>query len=93
MKEQTFFADPAIDKIMATVLALAAELHIARTRQRALESILVNANLIAPEAVSTWQPDPAAQQDAAEDLAVMVRNLFTPLLATAPGSLAKPSKA
>ena len=35
--EQTFFEDPAIDRLMGVTMALAAEVYILRERLRALE--------------------------------------------------------
>lgn len=84
MKEQTFFSDPAIDRLMTTVLALAGEVHVSRTRQRALESLLVKANVITPEALEAWQPSAPERAQAEAELAQMVRQLFQPLLALNP---------
>ncbi len=47
MKEQQFFKDPAIDRLMGMVMALAAEVYILRDRTRALEEILENNGLLA----------------------------------------------
>lgn len=37
LPEQTFFADPAIDRLMGVTIALAAEVYALRERLRALE--------------------------------------------------------
>ncbi len=39
--EQTFFADPALDRVLGVVMALAAEVYVLRDRQGALERQLV----------------------------------------------------
>lgn len=36
--EQTFFADPAIDRLLGVTMALAAEVYVLRARLRALEA-------------------------------------------------------
>jgi hypothetical protein len=76
MKDQVFFSDPAIDRVMSMVLALAAELHIARSRCRALEGVLVDAGVIDADAVERWTPNPVQQAKANEELSAMVRTLF-----------------
>lgn len=40
LTEQTFFADPAIDRLFAVTMTLAAEVHVLRSRVRELESRL-----------------------------------------------------
>lgn len=37
LPEQTFFADPAIDRLMGVTMALAAEVYMLRSRLRSLE--------------------------------------------------------
>ena len=38
--EQTFFTDPALDRAVAMIMTLAAELHVVKDRLRALEVML-----------------------------------------------------
>ena len=76
MKEQTFFADPAIDRLMNVVFGLAAELHTVRTRCRALEDVLVSAGTISPTAVENWKPSPEKQAAADQELQATVKALF-----------------
>ncbi len=76
MADQTFFDDPALDRMMGVILGLASELHITRSRCRALEGVLVDAGVIAPAAVETWTPDPGRQAEAADELAAMVKTVF-----------------
>jgi len=38
--EQTFFDDPAIDRVLGVVMALATEVYVLRDRQLALERLL-----------------------------------------------------
>ncbi len=45
-KEQTFFKDEALDRAFGVVMALATEVYVLRDRQKALERLLVEKNLI-----------------------------------------------
>ena len=58
MSEQQFFQDPAVDSLLEALLGLAAELHVTRTRQRALESLLSRSGVVADEALANWAPSP-----------------------------------
>lgn len=65
--EQTFFDDPAIDRIMAMVMTLAAELHVTRDRLACLEMLLESGAPVTRETLDTFQPTPeqAERLDAA----------------------------
>lgn len=54
MKEQIFFENPAIDRIMIVVMQLASEVYILKDRARALEKLLAENGVIAPEAVENY---------------------------------------
>lgn len=45
-KEQVFFEDPAIDRLMGTVMSLATELFVLRTQLRALERLMAKSGLL-----------------------------------------------
>jgi hypothetical protein len=68
--EQTFFKDPALDRAMAMIMSLAAELYVARTRQRATEVLLVQKGVLSPNELDAYVPDAdervcvAAERDA-----------------------------
>lgn len=64
--EQTFFADSAIDRVLAMVMTLAAELHVTRDRLATLEAMLEDRGLLEPGALDAFQPTPeqAARLDA-----------------------------
>ncbi len=64
--EQTFFTDPAIDRLMGVTMALAAEVYVLHSRLLALESRTANG-------------EPAAESGE-EDAAAFVRRLCEPLL-------------
>ena len=65
--EQTFFEDPALDRIMAMVMTLAAELHIARDRLACLEILLERGEPVSREALDRFEQTAAeaARLDAA----------------------------
>ncbi len=47
----------------AAFLSMARELWIMKDRQRVLEALLARHGILAPEAVSAWQPDAALQAE------------------------------
>jgi hypothetical protein len=65
--EQTFFADPATDRLLAMVMTLAAELHVTRDRLACLEMLLEARGVLPAGALDGFVPDPgqAARLDAA----------------------------
>jgi len=44
--EQTFFEDPALDRALAMVMTLAAELYVTRDRLRVMEAVLVERGVL-----------------------------------------------
>jgi len=55
--DQTFFEDPAVDRLLGAVMTLAAELHVARDHTRVLEQLLVDKGVLAADDVHTYRPD------------------------------------
>lgn len=86
MKEQTFFSDPAIDRIMNVVLGLAAELHTVRTKCHALEDLLVKGGVISATAVEAWTPSPEIRAVAEQELQASVKGLIDACLGVGAGS-------
>lgn len=78
---QTFFDDPALDRLVAVTVSLAAEVQVLRDRQRALESVLRRHGIDAATEIERWEPDEAERReiDAADDL--FVRAVLGPLAA------------
>jgi len=56
--EQTFFKDPAIDRVLAMVMTMAAELHVARDRLATLEMVLETAGTLPKGALDGFTPTP-----------------------------------
>lgn len=56
--EQTFFADPALDRAVGMILALAAEVFVLNDRLRSLEVLLEQANVVKPGALDGYCPSP-----------------------------------
>lgn len=77
MREQQFFNDPAMDRLMGIVMSLAAEVYILRERGRELERILGRAGLISLEELESAE----AGQDAAAERDAFVAAILEPLLA------------
>lgn len=51
MKEQIFFKDEAIDRILGVVMQLAGEVYILKDRNQALEKILAEKGFVFPEEI------------------------------------------
>jgi|JI10StandDraft_1071094.scaffolds.fasta_scaffold833743_2 hypothetical protein len=77
--KQTFFNDPAIDRLVNVALALAAEVQLLRDRQRAMESLLRRQGVVAPEHIESWEPDDAEHAAAEAERDLFVRNVLGPL--------------
>lgn len=75
--DRSYFAHPELDRIVGLVMQLAADLHVAQSRCRALEQLLVRQGIVAAGAVDAFEPDEAEADDleAARDalLARMLR--------------------
>ncbi len=84
MKEQQFFKDPAIDRLMGMVMALAAELYILRDRNQALEEVLESTGLLTPGAIENHRPAASRESQTAERDAFIAR-LMEPLTGASEG--------
>jgi len=72
--EQTFFNDPAIDRLVGTVIALAAEVYVLRDRLGRLERLSANKGNVSSNEAE------AAETDA--DRERFVAHILAPLLGT-----------
>lgn len=77
--EQEFFDDPAIDRLLGVVMALATEHYVLRDRVRALEEQLSRAGHIDIPALAQAPPQEQGAVDDA-DAAGFVASLLRPLL-------------
>jgi hypothetical protein len=84
--EQTFFADPAIDRLVGMVFALTAELNAMRDRLALLEAALERSG-IDLSALDGAVPEGALEAKIAADRAALVQHLLEGL----PGRLASKS--
>jgi hypothetical protein len=78
---QNFFADPALDRLVAVTLSLAAEVQVLRDRQRALEGVLRARGLDLAAEIESWEPGPSEQADIDAERDVFVRQVLEPLAA------------
>ncbi len=74
--EQTFFKDPALDRALAMIMALAAELAVTKDRLRALEVLLEKAGTISAGALDAYRPEPAEAAALAVDRNALVQQLI-----------------
>ena len=79
--EQTFFDDPAIDRAVGMIMALAAELYLTRDRLRALERTLEGSGALAPGALDAYQPATAEAAALAADRDAFVASLLEHVVA------------
>ena len=77
--EQTFFEDPAIDRVLGLTMALASEVYVLRDRLRALEARLAEAGVVAPDALDV-EPGPEEIARNAADRDAFVAHLMGNLL-------------
>jgi hypothetical protein len=84
--EQTFFADPAIDRLVGMVFALTAEVHVMRDRLALLEDALSRRG-IDLSALDNAVPEGALEAKLAADRTALVQHLLEAL----PGRLASKS--
>lgn len=75
MKEQIFFKDEAIDRILGVVLQLAGEVYILKDRNQALEKILVEKGFVFSDEIENSD----SKIDAAEREA-FINRILEPIL-------------
>ncbi|MBL0932092.1 MAG: hypothetical protein IBJ15_18525, partial [Alphaproteobacteria bacterium] len=74
--EQTFFEDPALDRAVAMIMTLAAELAVTKDRLRAMEVLLVRQGALQAEALDGYQPDPEEAKKLAADRDAVARQII-----------------
>lgn len=77
--EQQFFDDPALDRLMGVVWALATEVYVLRDRQQVLEEALASAGTIDRAALDA-EADPQEIMDKAADRDAFVAHLMDNLM-------------
>ena len=77
--EQTFFPDPALDRTLGIVMALATEVYVLRDRLFALERQLTERGALDRDALSA-APSPQEAAAAQADRDAFVDHLMTPVL-------------
>jgi hypothetical protein len=76
MSDLSAFGDPRMDKLAGLVFELAAQLHVERQRRLALETALVRAGHLAPDAVASLAGDAGLLEAARADLDGSIRGLL-----------------
>jgi hypothetical protein len=77
--EQTFFADPALDRALGIVMALATEVYVLRDRLFALERQLAGSGALDPARLAA-APSPEEAAAAQADRDAFVAHLMAPIL-------------
>lgn len=68
LPEQTFFRDPALDRALGVVMALATEVYVLRDRVRAIEAAFTANGALQPEQLAA-EPGPEEMAEARADRA------------------------
>jgi hypothetical protein len=80
--EQNFFADPALDRAVAMIMTLAAELHVVKDRLRALEVMLAQRHVLEDGVLDGYVPDVAERERIDAERTAYVRELMRCVLGT-----------
>lgn len=89
----TFFDDPMIDHLLATITNLTMELSVTRERLDSLERLLAQQGTVAAGAIDAMRHDPDAQRQRAGQRTQLVASVFaniTEELRTAPPAVPDP---
>ena len=78
--EQTFFQDPATDRVLAMLMALSAEVWILNDRLKTIEALLDKQGVISRDDLENYVPDAESSESIAAERQAFVRNLMEPLL-------------
>lgn len=78
--EQTFFEDPATDRLMGWVFALSAEVYVLRDRLRRMEEAMAAEGILKPDAVDAFRRTPEQEAAALRDRDAFVAALMENLL-------------
>jgi hypothetical protein len=78
--EQTFFDDPAIDRAVGMIMALASEVYVLRDRQRCLEKTLEAKGQLDIAALDGYEPDADEAEAIAADREAFVAGLMEHVL-------------
>ncbi|MFZ9625279.1 MAG: hypothetical protein ACO3AD_08460 [Burkholderiaceae bacterium] len=74
--EQTFFKDPAIDRLLGMVMTLSAEVWVLSDRMRSIEHLLDTKGVLNRADLDTYQPDAETAQAIAADRNAFVKALM-----------------
>mgnify|MGYP000956247065 CR=1 FL=1 len=80
LPEQTFFGDPALDRVLGVAMTLAAEVWVLRDRVRAMEAVLTAGGTLKAGSLDTYAPAPAEAEVIAADREAFVAQLMQNLL-------------
>jgi hypothetical protein len=78
--EQTFFQDPVLDRVLAMLTAVSAEVWVLRERQQRLEWALEKAGVTNEEALRGFEPTAEQTAALARDRDAFTSGLFENLL-------------
>ena len=71
-----FFRDPETDRLLAIVVRLMTEHSVLAERVKALESVLAEAGLIAPESLETFEPSESQEAEWAQARFQLIKDVL-----------------
>jgi len=74
--EQTFFSDPAIDRLVGMVFALTAEVHVLRERLALLEDALGQRGVVDASRLDAAVPEGALEARIAQERSALVQHVL-----------------
>jgi len=74
--EQTFFEDPALDRALAMVMTLAAELYVTRDRLRVMETVLVERGVLESDELERFEVPETERADWDSDRDAFVKAIM-----------------
>jgi hypothetical protein len=74
--EQVFFRDPALDRAVALIMTLAAELHVTKDRLRSMEVLLVERGVLEEGALDHYVPSAGERLHLAAERKALVEELM-----------------
>jgi hypothetical protein len=74
--EQTFFNDPATDRLLGMIMTLSAEVWVLSDRMRSIEHLLDTRGVLTRTDLDAYQPDAESAQAIASDRQAFVKALM-----------------
>ena len=81
MPDLTFFPDPNVDRVLAVVMELAAEMYVLRERVSTLERLLERSGTLLPSELDPYQPTDAERTQRLAERDALIARILAPMTA------------